>query len=191
MGAGDMRGGGAGGWSRFKDAAPLGAAALAVTAAITGVTLLTDNEAAAPPPSERPAAADRPASAEAPLQAPQPGGVPVVAFDQAPAAGVRQMDMEIVVKFKDDGKVKDIIDAFWRDEALAREKFEALKARRPEFANLRLDRVTYSNELVLVHENGATPEQRLQAMRAMAARLKAADDISYAEPNMTAQPGGQ
>src|SRR5690606_40274731 len=110
----------------------------------------------------------------------QPGGVPGVAFDQAPAAGARQLDMEIVVKFKDDGKVKDIIDAFWRDEASAREKFEAFKARRPEFANLRLDRVTYSNELVLVHENGATPEQRLQAMRAIAARLKAADDISYA-----------
>ena len=194
MGAGDMRGGGAGGWSRFKDAAPLGAAALAVTAAITGVTLLTDNEAAAPaapPSSESPASADNPASAEAPRQQIQPGGVPGVAFDQAPAAGARQLDMEIVVKFKDDGKVKDIIDAFWRDEASAREKFEAFKARRPEFANLRLDRVTYSNELVLVHENGATPEQRLQAMRAIAARLKAADDISYAEPNMTAQPGGQ
>ncbi len=99
--------------------------------------------------------------------------------------------MEIVVKFKDDAKVKDIIDAFWKDQASARAKFEALKARRPEFANLRLDRVTYSNELVLVHEGGLPSDQRLAAMRATAAKLKNMGDISYAEPNMTAHPGGQ
>lgn len=181
-----------GGSNRFKDAAPLAAVALAVTAVITGATLLTDNGAApASMPAGSPTITASVAPADTPLQPPQPGGVPGVAFDQAPAAGARQMDMEIVVKFKDDGKVKDIVDAFWRDQNSAREKFEVFKARRPEFADLALDRVTYSNELVLVHKGGSPPEQRLPAMRAMAARLKAADDISYAEPNMMAQPGGQ
>jgi hypothetical protein len=99
--------------------------------------------------------------------------------------------MEIVVKFKDDGKVKDIIDAFWRDPASARAKFDALKARRPEFAGLKLDRVTYSNELVLVDGSATPADQRLPAMRAIAAKLKDVTDISYAEPNMTAHPGGQ
>ena len=180
--------------NRFKQATPLAAAALAVTAAITGVTLLIDKEETTPTPlaAEAPAVSAGPAPADAPRQAPQPGGaLPGVAFDQAPSAGTVQMDMEIVVKFKDDGGVKDIIDAFWRDKASASEKFEALKARRPEFAGLTLDRVTYSNELVLVHDGGSPQEQRVAAMRAIAARLKAAGDISYAEPNLTAQPGGQ
>ena len=88
--------------------------------------------------------------------------------------------------------MKDIIDAFWKDQASARAKFDALKARRPEFANLKLDRVTYSNELVLVHDGSAAPAaQRLPAMRGIAAKLKDVSDISYAEPNMTAHPGGQ
>ncbi len=101
------------------------------------------------------------------------------------------MGMEIVVKFKDDGKVKDIIDAFWRDQASAKSKFEAWKANRPEFANLKLDRVTYSNELVLVHTAATAADRRLPAMREIAKALGAAADISYAEPNMTAHPGGQ
>jgi hypothetical protein len=99
--------------------------------------------------------------------------------------------MEIVVKFKDDAKVKDIVDAFWKDQTSARTKFEALKARRPELADLKLDRVTYSNELVLVHEGGTSADSRLAAMREIAAKLKNVSDISYAEPNMTAHPGGQ
>ncbi len=184
--------GGGGGSKRFKDAAPLAAVALAVTAAITGATLLTDTDRAPVQGLPEPAAiVTRAMPADAPLQTPQPGAVPGVACDQAPAAGARATDMEIVVKFKDDGKVKDIVDTFWRDQSSAREKFEAFKGRRPEFADLTLDRVTYSNELVLVHEGGSPPEQRLPAMRAMAAKLKDAADISYAEPNLTAQPGGQ
>jgi hypothetical protein len=182
-----------GGSDRFRQAAPLAAAALAVTAAIAGATLLTDTEAPATPPSDAQVISAAAAPAEAPQQAPQTGSaVPGLAFEQAPAAGGGgQTDMEIVVKFKDDGKVKDIVDTFWRDQSSGREKFEAFKARRPEFADLTLDRVTYSNELVLVQEGGPPPEQKLPAMRAMAARLNDAADVSYAEPNMTAQPGGQ
>jgi hypothetical protein len=99
--------------------------------------------------------------------------------------------MEIVVKFKDDGKVKDIIDAFWKDPASAKAKFDAWKTNRPEFAKLKLDRVTYSNELVLVHDGSVAVAERLPAMKTIAARLGTVADVSYAEPNMTAQPGGQ
>ena len=99
--------------------------------------------------------------------------------------------MEIVVKFKDDGKVKDIIDAFWRDQGSARTKFEARKGSRPEFAGLKLDRGTYSNELGLVHTDASAANTRLPAMREIAKKLAGVADISYAEPNMTAHPGGQ
>jgi hypothetical protein len=100
--------------------------------------------------------------------------------------------MEIVVKFKDDAKVKDIVDTFWKNAPAAKAKFEAFKRGRPEMADTVLDRVTYSNELVLVHKGGgAASPQRLAAMRDIAKRLGAASDISYAEPNMTAHPGGQ
>jgi hypothetical protein len=139
--------------------------------------------------------------AEAPIasadpQAPQPGSsIPGIAQAPAavttPGAGAAQAGIEIVVKFKDDGKVKDIIDAFWRDQTSARAKFEALKSRRPEFADLTLDRVTYSNELVLVHDGDGPAAQRVPAMRGIAAKLKDVSDISYAEPNLTAHPGGQ
>lgn len=147
-----------------------------------GPAPLPIDPAANPPPMSSPMTA-----APAP---PKPGSaIPGVAFDQAPPAGVTQ-SMEIVVKFKDDEKVKEIVDAFWKDKASAAAKFDALKARRPEFANLKLDRVTYSNELVLVHD-GKTPAIQLGAMRDLAAKLGKSADISYAEPNLTAHPGKQ
>jgi hypothetical protein len=195
----------AGGMNRLKAAAPAGAAALAIVAAIAGGSLLTSQpKAPGPLPAggvvEAPAAPAPASSAPAPSDpaispqaaTPQPGGaVPGVAFDQVPGVSAPQLGMEIVVKFKDDAKIKDIVDSFWKDQGTARTKFDAFKARRPEFANLKLDRVTYSNELVLVHDGRAPADQRLTAMRTVAAKLKNVGDISYAEPNMTAQPGGQ
>ena len=174
------------GESRIKSiAAPVAAGALGVVAVIIGATVLSS-------PSETNAPAGiRPSAAVAPAEPPQAGGVlPGVAFDQ-PTPGSVKMGMEIVVKFKDDGKVKDIIDAFWRDQGSAKAKFEAWKAGRPEFASLKLDRVTYSNELVLVHDGSGPADMRLPAMREIARKLGNLADISYAEPNMTAQPGGQ
>lgn len=175
------------GENRFKGAAPVAAAGLGIVAAIVGVVALTGPEAPAPAtaPFETPL--------EAPLSAtpPGPGGsLPGVQFDQTPGGAVN-MGMEIVVKFKDDGKVKDIIDAFWKDQASARTRFEAWKAGKPEFDSLKLDRVTYSNELVLVHTGATAADTRLPAMREIAKKLAGVADISYAEPNMTAHPGGQ
>ena len=172
--------------NRFKEALPAGLAALAVVAAAVGGSLLAGNNS-----PEAPAVSPPAATSDATPSAPQPGSsIPGVAFDQAPGGAVVQ-GMEIVVKFKDDKKVKDIVDAFWKDQGSARARFDAFKASRPEFANLKLDRVTYSNELVLVHDGSAPAASRLAAMREVAARLKGVGDISYAEPNMTAQPGGQ
>ncbi len=186
--------------NRIKAAAPYVGAAGAVALAIAGAAALGNGgETAAPTADETASTAETPV-AETPAspdpQAPQagsaiPGVAQAPAAVTAPGAGGAQMGMEIVVKFKDDGKVKDIIDAFWKDQASARAKFDALKARRPEFANLKLDRVTYSNELVLVDDGAAPAAQRLPAMRGLAAKLKDVPDISYAEPNMTAHPGGQ
>jgi hypothetical protein len=200
--------------TKFKAVAPIAAGALAIVAAVAAGSVFTGDNASAPnelpsatvseststspPPATDPASAPLPidpavnpppiAATPTPAPAPKPGSsLPTVAFDQAPPAGVAQ-SMEIVVKFKDDAKIKDIVDAFWKDKSSARTKFDALKARRPEFANLKLDRVTYSNELVLVHDSGAG---QLGAMRDLAAKLGKAADISYAEPNLTAHPGGQ
>jgi hypothetical protein len=198
--------------SKFKAVAPIAAGALAIVAAVAAGSMFTGDNASVPnelpsavvsettatpnPTVSEPATAPLPIDpavnpppvAVAPAPAPKPGSsLPTVAFDQAPPAGVAQ-SMEIVVKFKDDAKIKDIVDAFWKDKPSARAKFDALKARRPEFANLKLDRVTYSNELVLVHDSGAG---QLGAMRELAAKLGKTADISYAEPNLTAHPGKQ
>jgi hypothetical protein len=186
--------GDAGATNRLKAAAPFAGAAVAIGASLAAVLISTSNDDAEPSAAT---ATTETAAIETPgPQAPQPGSsIPGVAQAPAavttPGASGAQIGMEIVVKFKDDAKVKDITDAFWKDQASARAKFDALKAGRPEFANLTLDRVTYSNELVLVHDGGAPPAQRLPAMRGIAAKLKDVSDISYAEPNMTAHPGGQ
>ena len=196
--------GDAGPVNRIKAAAPYAVAAAVIAIVVgAGVAMKNGDETATPASRDAPveasvaetSVADAPAASPDP-QAPQPGSsVPGVAQSPAtvtrPGAATPQMGMEIVVKFKDDGKVKDIIDAFWKDQASARAKFDALKARRPEFADLKLDRVTYSNELVLVDSSAAPAAQRLPAMRGIAAKLKDVSDISYAEPNMTAHPGGQ
>jgi hypothetical protein len=98
----------------------------------------------------------------------------------APATG------EVIVKFKDDGKVKDIIDAFWKDPAAAKARFDVFKHDRPEMAAASLARVTYSNELVLVFPRGARgPAGQATDIRQIAARLASASDIAYAEPDMT------
>lgn len=109
-------------------------------------------------------------------------GVPGRAHAQQPA------QMEIVVKFKDDARVKDIIDLYWRDQSAARTRFASFRTSRGEFAGLKLARVTYSNELVLVPD-GAPPSPA--AFRAIARALAAKPDISYADPNMTAHTGAR
>jgi hypothetical protein len=175
-----------GGENRLKAAGPT-AAAIGIIATIIGVSLIANSPEAPRTTAASPAATAAPSSGS---PTPVPGEVQPQ-FNQPGGAGPVQTSMEIVVKFKDDAKVKDIIDAFWRDQGSAKTKFETWKASRPEFAGLRLDRVTYSNELVLVHDGSVPAAQRLAAMRTIAGKLGAAADISYAEPNMTAHPGGQ
>lgn len=169
---------------RLKSAAPA-AGAIGIIAAIVAGTMI-----ATTPGSEEAPGMGSVADAGA---APPPSGpaLPGIAFDQVPGAPI-QRNVELVVKFKDDGKVKDIIDAFWRDPAAAKSRYETWKSSRPEFAGLKLDRVTYSNELVLVLEEGVAPGDRLAAIREAVKKLGAAPDISYAEQQATmAHPGGQ
>ncbi|MBI1361333.1 MAG: hypothetical protein GC155_13735 [Alphaproteobacteria bacterium] len=182
----------------MKAAAPATAATLAVVGALVIGSVIAPRPT---PPGALPVAVAPVPDVETPLaDAPQdtpkatppgPGSaIPGVQFDQSPGAALPGQDMEIVVKFKDDAKVKDIVDTFWKDAGAARAKFNAFKRNRPEMSDVTLDRVTYSNELVLVHAGGGSAAQRLAAMRDIAKRLAAAPDVSYAEPNMTAQPGG-
>jgi hypothetical protein len=172
---------------RLKSAAaPIAAGVLGIVAAIIGGTVLSAPGNDAPSTMGGPLEASNPSS-----PGPAPGAaLPGVQFDQTPS-GAPNMGMEIVVKLKDDSKVKEIIDAFWRDQPSGRAKFEAWKTGRPEFAELKLDRVTYSNELVLVHQSATAADRRLPVMREIAKKLGALADVSYAEPNMTAQPGGR
>ncbi len=177
--------------NRFKAAGPT-AAAIGIITSIIGVSLLASSpeNPSAPAGAIPPAITSAPTAAPSPAAAPEPG-LPGIQFDQPSGGGSTQMGMEIVVKFKDDAKMKDIIDAFWKDQSSARAKFDAWKANRPEFAKLKLDRVTYSNELVLVHDGSGPAAEQLPAMKTIAARLGSVADVSYAEPNMTAHPGGQ
>jgi hypothetical protein len=172
----------------MKAAGPT-AAAIGIITSIIGVSLIASAPESPAPTAPAPTTAATPAPSAAPD--PVPGLAVIQSDENQPGGAGVQMGIEIVVKFKDDGKVKDIIDAFWRDQASAKAKFETWKANRPEFARLKLDRVTYSNELVLVHDASAPLAERLPAMKLIVAKLAGIADISYAEPNMTAHPGGQ
>ena len=183
----------------IKAAAPAGAGAFAIVAALVAGSILTPHGAlpgASPfvainAPASGQALSSGPSTLDLPAT-PDPGSAtPGVQFAQGAPSTLPGQAIEIVVKFKDDAKVKDIVDTFWKNAAAAKAKFEIFKRGRPEMAETVLDRVTYSNELVLVHRGGGAPPQRLAAMRDIAKRLGAASDISYAEPNMTAHPGGQ
>ena len=184
MSVGEARGG------KPSSAAPIGVAAIAVAGALGMAVVSALDTTNAPSPLPAASTVAQPGGQTAPGVAPgaQPGGMPGVANDQAPGARP-DLGVEIVVKFRDDAKVKDIIDTFWKDQAAARRKFETFKAGRAEFASLTLDRVTYSNELVLVPSAPLPSAERMPAMRAIAAKLGGLADISYAEPNMTAHPG--
>ncbi|MEZ5938724.1 MAG: hypothetical protein R3C52_10970 [Hyphomonadaceae bacterium] len=161
------------------------AAALAVMAAIAGASM-SKRDVAEPDPVLLGTALGAPEPAPS---SPPPGGTSVQPQLNQGVAGPVNAGAEIVVKFKNDAMVKDIIDTFWRDEGAASAKFETFKAGHPEFAGLKLDRVTYSNELVLTPSASIPPARRLTVMREMAARLTAGGAVSYAEPNLMAQPG--
>lgn len=176
---------------RLKGAAPMAAAGLAIVTGLVAVSLTSPDStpSGASTLETPPAATAPPQPAAGQPQASGPGpAVPGVAFDQAPGAGPPAMGVELVVKFKDDGRIKDIVDAFWRDPASARSRFEAFRAGKAEFSGLTLERVTYSNELVLVSTDAGL---RLPAMREIAAKVSGHPDVAYAEPNMTAQPGAR
>jgi hypothetical protein len=200
--------------NRFRNAAPAGAAALAIVVAVVGGTVLTrtgvvddrapiTQEASASPeailggsqaaaPEPLPSVSTGP---DAPSFVPQPA-IPGAAQAQIGAGSKMPIGgVEIVVKFKDDAKIKDIVDTFWKDAPAARRKFDAFKVGRPEFADMKLDRATYSNELVLAPANlapaDATPDKLRKLAGELSARMGKAADIKYAEPNFRAKPGAK
>jgi|JI7StandDraft_1071085.scaffolds.fasta_scaffold00994_11 hypothetical protein len=171
---------------RLKSAAPAAGAIGIISAIVVGALVATS-----PPGGEAPPAGEPPPSAANATPPISPGNASVQ-FDQPPPGAGPQRVVELVVKFKDDAKIKPILDSFWTDPATAKTRFEAWKANRPEFARLKLDRVTYSNELVLVLDGGVPAAERVAAIRDIVKALGAASDISYAEQQATmAQPGGQ
>lgn len=169
---------------RLKSAAPAAGAIGIISAIVVGALVATT-------PAGEQAGTDLPPPA---ANAPPPvmPGNPTVQQNQTPPGTGPQRVVELVVKFKDDAKIKPILDSFWTDPAAAKSRFETWKANRPEFAKLKLDRVTYSNELVLVLDGAVPPPERAAAIRDIVKALGAAPDISYAEQQATmAQPGGQ
>jgi hypothetical protein len=107
-----------------------------------------------------------------------------------PEVAPAPFSIEVVVKFKDETKVKPILDLFWKDAASARILFDKFKKDRPVIAAASLARATYSGELVLTFPCGAaSAAERLKAARDIAARLAGSSDISYAEPDLTFSAG--
>ncbi len=105
--------------------------------------------------------------------------------------GMPLPEPEIVVKFKNMPVAKEICDLYWKDKAAAQEKFKSTIGAHAGLGDLRLKRVTYSNELVLDMDgptgplNGEMRDKYRQAIEG----LRSMPETSYAEPNSTAHPG--
>lgn len=172
-------------------------AAVAIVGVLVGGSILSAPETNpvltdAGPVSTAPDAILAIESASSPLltQGPSPSELPVIASDQG-APAVASVSPEMVVKFKIDARVKPIIDQFWKDPGAARKAFLQLRGKRADLNGLMLDRVTYSNELVLVPDAAARKTMGAREMKEAARKLMKSPDIEYAEVTMTAHPGGK
>ncbi|WP_018997262.1 hypothetical protein [Hirschia maritima] len=98
---------------------------------------------------------------------------------------------EIVIKLKDKDEADRICDMFWKDEEAGRKEFDKAFKNKPELANLRLKRVTYSNEFVVdIIPTLDKPPSDIKPLYAKAVKhLSKLPNVAYAEPNATAQPG--
>ena len=98
---------------------------------------------------------------------------------------------EIVIKLKDKTEADRICDMFWKDKVAGRKEFENAFKGMPELENLRLKRVTYSNEFVVDIEPilDRPPSELKQLYAKTVKQLSSLPIVAYAEPNATAQPG--
>jgi hypothetical protein len=170
------------------------AAALVIIGSIVGGSLMSnvsgDGARSGSIASSNPAPSVEVSRPEQPTDlGPDQGSIPVIAADQGASTSV-SLSPEMVVKFKDDTRIKPVTDLFWKNPAGARRKFLEMRSKRVEFAGLKLDRVTYSNELVLVPDTGSKKTTTAREMRETARKLMKSPDIEYAEVSMTAHPGG-
>ena len=108
---------------------------------------------------------------------------PVTAVSATQAAPI-----EVTVSFKDGATAGVIIKTFWRDPVEARRMFDRLKVRWLSMANAGLDRVTYSDELVLHFLcDKACSAQRLEVTHTLTSALAALPEVAYAEAEVRVQ----
>ena len=186
--------------STSGDSVLLGVAAFAAYVAFAAFALLHDGGRAAPErvESERMESETGPeavAGAENVAEAtsfatPSGAGRSLGALDvqSVTAAGDARggnLHMQFIVKFKGDAAV-EWRDRYIEDPAAARAAFARFAAQNPAFANLRLERMTYGGEATLSYDGDAPADARaLEALsRQITARLNAAEDVDYAEPNL-------
>lgn len=92
--------------------------------------------------------------------------------------------IEIVVRFRDDKQVEDMVNLFWKDPKAAKDKFDSFKRGRTDLAGAALSRATYANELVLAFPCSLPTAANCQvAARDLAAVIRSSADVAYAEPD--------
>jgi len=123
------------------------------------------------------------AVAASPLAAAQPEIGP----DDPPTAA-NAAPLEVTVKFKDQADIAGVIKTFWTDPSSARNAFDRLKTGRPALSGATLDRVTYSDELVLHFAcDAACAQRRPEEIRKLVVAVSAMPEVVYAEADMRVQ----
>ena len=98
---------------------------------------------------------------------------------QSAAAG---QAFAIIVRFRNTPELDEIARSFRKDPEGARARFSRWAAGKPALSGLRLERASYSGELVLASSGGRDVDRVIAAIKAM-------DNVAYVEKDYSVQPG--
>ncbi|WP_084398453.1 hypothetical protein [Henriciella aquimarina] len=122
-----------------------------------------------------------------PAQAPANSTAPKVASTggsetvRTQIAGAEQTRFTLIVKFNGEPVLDEIGKTFRKDPEGAKARFQQWASGKPALAGLRLERASYSGELILVSAGSRSMDEAIRAIQAM-------DNVAYVEPDYSARP---
>ena len=126
-----------------------------------------------------------PAIAQPQQVRPQPPAQPTPV--QAESYPVRRAD--VIVKFRADPAIDQVISTWRRDRASAEAAFAAWAAADPLFSQMTIAGCSYSGELILSKEIGGGVVPAEAEVDTLTEQIRAHSAVAYADPDFTAHPG--
>ncbi len=113
---------------------------------------------------------------------------PVAEAQVTPAQAQTGGEARFIVKVND-AVVDALTRQFRRDPEAARAAYQKWSAGKDGLEGLRLENCSYSGELILVHNFAGDEVVTRPRLSQMLEKIRARDDVAYADPEYTAHPG--